>query len=371
MWGTVINQTFRWILDKYGAELGIVLEKDWKYLDIDSFKKTIRIGFTMFSRNRITIYELLQTHYPELRWGRETWLRMPPFHWGSQETQRFFLDECGKYLDIKTSKDWQMVEFKTMLNFGAKSLLDMYGNLYDTLLSIYPEFNLDPFHQLIIPRTVWTAPIYKERVVNAIRDSLCIKEPRDWYRLSANQIANVLGREVGSKKLMKMLQFVFPDERWNTVGFSNKNKKSRQRWLLLKIKELYQNEIIMEEYRPSQIRRVSGVSIELDIYLPTRKLAFEFHGEQHYGDLPKAGFTSWNSRRYKDQEKFELCEANEIKLIIVPYWWDNQMESLKRLFDGYYAQDLPMETTYDLFRGFRAKQNREKNPPSKCTKVLI
>jgi len=55
-------------------------------------------------------------------------------------------------------------------------------------------------------------------------------------------------------------------------------------------------------------------------------LAFEFHGAQHYKDCP--GFASLEMQQGRDNEKVELCSTNGIKLIVIPYWWDNTLESL-------------------------------------------
>lgn len=59
--------------------------------------------------------------------------------------------------------------------------------------------------------------------------------------------------------------------------------------------------------------------MELDIYAPSLSLAFEFHGEQHYGGghmlFGEIDMTAL------DREKEEQCKALGITLIPIPFWY--------------------------------------------------
>ena len=66
--------------------------------------------------------------------------------------------------------------------------------------------------------------------------------------------------------------------------------------------------------------------MELDIYLPQEKLAFEYQGEQHFYDCYFLG-SKW-SQQQRDNEKRQACIENGIILIEVPYWWNFEKESL-------------------------------------------
>jgi len=68
-------------------------------------------------------------------------------------------------------------------------------------------------------------------------------------------------------------------------------------------------------------------TVELDLYIPSLKLAFEYQGEQHYHQK-HFGWTSLFDRQQKDQEKFKECQRQGITLIEIPYWWDRRKESL-------------------------------------------
>ena len=87
------------------------------------------------------------------------------------------------------------------------------------------------------------------------------------------------------------------------------------------------NSEIQENYlHPDLQHKESGRSMELDIFLPKEKLAFEYQGEQHYHDIYSLG-SGWNQKE-RDKEKRILCKEKEITLIEIPYWWDKQISSL-------------------------------------------
>lgn len=67
--------------------------------------------------------------------------------------------------------------------------------------------------------------------------------------------------------------------------------------------------------------------MELDIFLPKERLAFEYHGENHYRDLHGIGDLLWRQKQ-RDEERRNACKEKKITLIEIPYWWDKQIPSL-------------------------------------------
>lgn len=99
---------------------------------------------------------------------------------------------------------------------------------------------------------------------------------------------------------------------------------------------------IIEDYKHPDLSgdsRGKRGALELDVYLPEHKLAFEYNGYHHYHELPFFGPIEVYKRR--DKEKAELCEKYGIRLIVIPYWWDNKIESLAATIHSHFPSLLP------------------------------
>jgi hypothetical protein len=66
--------------------------------------------------------------------------------------------------------------------------------------------------------------------------------------------------------------------------------------------------------------------MELDIFLPNERLAFEYQGQHHYADV--YGLGNYWDRMRRDTEKKNTCKESGITLIEIPFWWDGSLESL-------------------------------------------
>src|SRR5690242_3774067 len=73
--------------------------------------------------------------------------------------------------------------------------------------------------------------------------------------------------------------------------------------------------------------------MELDVYLPKEKLAFEYQGQHHYNDIYAMG-QQWHQKQ-TDKEKRRACEAEGITLIEIPYWWNQDKGSLMATIHKY------------------------------------
>jgi hypothetical protein len=80
-------------------------------------------------------------------------------------------------------------------------------------------------------------------------------------------------------------------------------------------------------------------NLELDIYIKNNKnrddnsgFAIEYNGEQHYNTSKnfQVDNDKLKEQKKRDEDKIKLCEKNNVKLIVVPYYVD----TMQRGFDG-------------------------------------
>jgi len=155
-------------------------------------------------------------------------------------------------------------------------------------------------------------------MIEWLGEQLDIKSLEDWYRVSLSHIRRKWGTIKSSKDLSDRLQLAYPHHQWKTDIFSRStyHPKSSQRDLIRAIRQIFPNnglligqlifEGVEEDYGHSDLVLPSGHKMELDVYIETLALGFEYQGEQHFKPVYWTGI-DFESRRNKDEEKRRLC----------------------------------------------------------------
>jgi len=255
---------------------------------------------------------------------------MSKHHWDSLENQHKFLDKMASALHITTVQDWLHISYATVLEVAGHFLVHKYNcSISQMIVAVYPELYWDPLDRKCVSHNYWNLQQNQERFINMCQYLFNINSYQDWYRLSQDQFSQVAKRAISRISIITMLQTRYPEQDWDIVSFSKRGKKSRQWWLVTKIREFFPNEDVHEDYWHIDMKRDNNhkTSAQLDIFIPRLNLAFEYHGEQHYYDL-RNGYNILEAQCMRDKEKAKLCSTMGIKLIVIPYWWDNQPKSL-------------------------------------------
>jgi len=91
---------------------------------------------------------------------------------------------------------------------------------------------------------------------------------------------------------------------------------------------------VLEDFNHPDLKfSASGHTMELDIFIPSLNLAFEFNGYHHYHALQFYGESS--SYKHRDEEKHQTSKLHGITLIEVPYWWQRDKTTIKSLLKTY------------------------------------
>jgi hypothetical protein len=92
----------------------------------------------------------------------------------------------------------------------------------------------------------------------------------------------------------------------------------RCRYLL---KDLYPVHVILEEVY------IPGSRLYLDFYASQLRLAIEVHGEQHFNYTPHfhGSERDFMLARHRDQDKIRWCEINNISIVVLPHWEEDNV----------------------------------------------
>eukprot|EP01124_Arcella_intermedia_P030929 TRINITY_DN6874_c0_g1_i9.p1 TRINITY_DN6874_c0_g1~~TRINITY_DN6874_c0_g1_i9.p1 ORF type:complete len:232 (-),score=75.82 TRINITY_DN6874_c0_g1_i9:30-725(-) len=180
---------------------------------------------------------------------------------------------------------------------------------------------------------LWTNDKLNEFFVLAT-EKLHISDPTsDWYRVSRKQVLKIGGGSLFNafRNLGEALQFAFPEIGWDKAKFSKSMKKSTQRWLRVILEQILPSKTdIFEDFLHPDLlwEENTKFKMELDIWIPKYQLAIEYQGEQHYYNFYSAFGPTLSLYNERDLKKKTSCTAKGITLITIPYWWDQQKESL-------------------------------------------
>lgn len=80
------------------------------------------------------------------------------------------------------------------------------------------------------------------------------------------------------------------------------------------VRKLFPNERVVNEFQV-------GDQMRIDIYCPSFKVGFEYHGIQHYEFIPHfhGVWEDFIRAQARDQRKIELCEEQGISLVAFKY----------------------------------------------------
>ena len=255
-------------------------------------------------------------------------------YWENQENTIQFLSKIKEKYNLNTPEDWNSITQEQIQSSGGGSLFSKYS-MFELKCIACPE-GKSIFDNPRQSSGYWENQENIHQFLSKIKEKYNLNTPEDWKRISRHQITSEGGWGLFHSKNYSEIKIKFETPNQTTDKFilfsklisKSSNKRSSQRWLFLQIQKLFPGEEIVEDYFHSEISRDSGFNVQFDIFMTQRKIAIEYHGQQHYEDLPQM-FSNLETYKNRDLEKEKICKNHGIQLIVIPYWWDNKLDSLR------------------------------------------
>ena len=259
---------------------------------------------------------------------------IPSTYWENKENILKFLSELQIAYNLQSSEDWNSITHKHIQLKGGWALLKKHS-IYELKCMACPDGKVI-FTKQPKPKGFWEDETNRNNFISELKHKYNLRAPSDWKRVSQSQIISHGGNWIFDSKndhLEVKVQFEDSNSEKKSIPLKELisysiSKRSSQRWLFLQIQKLFPNEEIIEDYFHSELSRKSGANIQFDIFMIERNIAIEYHGKHHYEDIP-SGFAPLELHQNRDLEKQKLCSEHGIKLIVIPYWWDNRLDSLR------------------------------------------
>uniref|UniRef100_A0A6B2L6M3 Uncharacterized protein n=1 Tax=Arcella intermedia TaxID=1963864 RepID=A0A6B2L6M3_9EUKA len=282
-------------------------------------------GGTILGVNNNSLQAVFNEIYPELYvlFGSVS----SDGYWRNRIAIDKFLLKFFNYIETQQHFNNLSTELISKLPGGSTILKHNNGSIQSFCKITYPE--LIPQNGKNVTRGYWMDE-KNNFEIHKMMKCYEIRSKEDWYKISIDQFYETSGKRVSSKKrITKLLHYWYPDEEWKDTRFSEKiNKKSRQRYLGLMLRDIFPTEVIFEEY----VCKYLQTTLVFDFYIPGMGLVIEYQGEQHYYDILK--WSPLQDQQKRDKGKKELCTSQGLKMIFVPYWWDNSLAELKRILNN-------------------------------------
>ena len=280
---------------------------------------------------KYSIYELKCMACPE---GKSIFYNPPQEsgYWENEENIHKFLSDIKEKYKLKTANDWNSITRKHIQSNGGNTLLSKHS-MFELKCMGFPEgksiYNKPNQYK---PARYWENQENVEKFISEIKTKYNLNTPEDWKRISKQQITSQGGLGLINNNNIKVT-FEMENKTTKSIPLTTLisgsfQKRSSQRWLFLQVQKLFPGEEIVEDYFHSEISRISGSNVQFDIFMIERNIAIEYHGKQHFEDIPEA-FGSFEAYKQRDIEKQKLCSEHGIQLIVIPYWWDNKIDSLR------------------------------------------
>ena len=280
--------------------------------------------------NKYSIYELKCLACPEGISKFNDSLQIVKY-WENKENVLQFLSNLKEKYSLNTPDDWNSITTSHIKSNGGSKLLNIYS-MYELKCMACPEgysiFNNPK------PSGYWKNKENINKFLSKLKEKYNLNTPDDWKRISKRQIISQGGLGLFKCKNINNIEIQFDIQNetqfiplTKLISFHT-HKRASQRWLFLQIQKLFPGDEIVEDYFHSELSRISGANIQFDIFINNKNIAIEYHGQQHYEDLPRA-FSNVETYQCRDLEKETLCKKHGIQLIVIPYWWDNKLDSLR------------------------------------------
>lgn len=298
-------------------QLGITSLDQWYKINSTEFAE--KCGSSMFNYYSRSYFGMLKDMYPQHEWDEDLFAIKPRTvrYMKALKSPRTFTIKLAQKYNLKQFEGWYQLKKQSFVSSG---LFQKNQTMYEFLQQHFPEHEWLPFCFPVVPIRFWKDPEICRKWVKYLEDILDIKDLSDWKHVSRMTMEKYHGdrplKKYGGK--LAILAMVYPEHQFQSTKLN-----ATQKHLFDIVEKYFHGQKVLMEARPKELKfQGSKWPLQLDIYLPDLRLAFEYQGEQHFRVNQMYKRQQLDVQQQKDEEKRKICKENNITLIEVPYWWN-------------------------------------------------
>jgi len=329
----------------FEKKLNISSPIDWYKVSMNDLVENY--GSTLFlTYCNGSIIRVARILYPKFQFYPWKFIRAPKheFDYTDENNLRYMIDTTAKEMGFEFPEGFY--GFKGGEHFNHTRLgKAIKGGMCEILRKLYPDHEWYPWlFEGGVGNDFWK----DEKNIKAygvwLEQELAMTSFDEWYDLNSDIVGRFHGGGLlahGKGKglsVFEISRIVHPTIDWDPTKFEKKKFTSQKR-LFRVLKDIYTEEDILYNSRHRKIKNPkTNRSLELDCYLPSLNLAFEFQGKQHYEKNlffhSKSSRDQYEDLIYRDKIKEKRCRDLGINLIKVSKEnWDFTREGLISLID--------------------------------------
>lgn len=277
--------------------------------------------------DRRSVLEIVTCVWPHLRTSLGP---LRKWNGGTVGERRKFMASVALAAGVSTPGDWRRVTSAQLKALGCGPLLKEYGSARGLLQAtlVVGKSEADGWDvakcRPCEPAAFWTREENLRHFLTRLAQECDVRQDSDWERVGREDISAIHGGVsfLRATTLAGALAVVWPEKDWR--GVETPARKASQRALRQVTERLLclEEGELLEDWRSA----LGGSKLELDLFVPRLRLALEYQGPHHYEEMPF--FAPFEVVKARDREKEELCAAEGIRLVPIPYWWDRSLPSL-------------------------------------------
>jgi hypothetical protein len=337
-WDDMENQRifFDWIFD----QLEMNDATDWYQIHQIDIIKLGGGALLRFYHDNSHIRALTRI-YPEIDWQPWRFSNVPKGHWENRENQLEFFDWIAEELNIQYSQDWyELLNRETLTHFGGRYLLcHHHGDMiWKALETAYPDSH---FQAWKFDGNRWKSQKNnREDFMDWMEDRYGVSHPIQWYSMTKDRLMEYrYGRgllNLYGGSLLDILRERYPGISWQSEKWMLGSSSRSHRLLYGSLRSLLDSNIELEcewaLFGYKYVHESRNRPMQFDLWIPRFNIAMEYQGVQHFMEHRFVHFEEDMAQQSKrDDSKSRVCNALDIRLISIPFWWSIEVDRISDL----------------------------------------